>query len=223
MKLIAEGAEAKIYLENDLIIKERIPKDYRIKTIDDSLRKSRTRKELKILDKASNIINVPKLHSSSSEKDFKIVMEFIDGKKLAESLDSFSDKERVSICHEVGKQAAIMHNNNIIHGDLTTSNMILKDKVLEVIYLSVDAVNEFLPQEQRIEKREDTVLFDKSSGSSLDSMGMVNLIVALEENIQERIGKAISIAEELNISEENNPFQTVDTLLAGLTELLERK
>ena len=127
MKLIAEGAEAKIYLENDLIIKERIPKDYRIKTIDDSLRKSRTRKELKILDKASNIINVPKLHSSSSEKDFKIVMEFIDGKKLAESLDSFSDKERVSICHEVGKQAAIMHNNNIIHGDLTTSNMILKN------------------------------------------------------------------------------------------------
>lgn len=101
--------------------------------------------------------------------------------------------------------------------------MILKDKVLEVIYLSVDAVNEFLPKEQKIEKKIDSVLFDKSSGGSLDSMGMVNLIVALEEGIQGRIGKEISIAEELSVSEENNPFQTVDTLLGSLTELLERK
>lgn len=101
--------------------------------------------------------------------------------------------------------------------------MALENKVLQVIYLSIDAVNELLPQEQRLEKSADTVLFDKSAGGSLDSMGMVNLIVALEENIQERIGKEISITAELNISEGNNPFQTVDTLLASLTELLERK
>lgn len=101
--------------------------------------------------------------------------------------------------------------------------MVLKDKILEVIYQSVDAVNEFLPREQKIEKKISTVLLDKSLGSSLDSMGMVNLIVALEEKIQEHIGKEISIAEELNVSEENNPFQTIDTLLASLTELLEKK
>ena len=127
MKLIDEGAEAKIYLDNNLIIKKRIPKTYRIKVIDDCLRKTRTRKELRILIKASNIINVPKVHFSSSEKDFKIVMEFIDGKKLAEHLDNFSDKERTHICHEIGKQTALMHNSNIIHGDLTTSNMISKE------------------------------------------------------------------------------------------------
>ena len=101
--------------------------------------------------------------------------------------------------------------------------MALENKVLEAIYSSIDAVNEFLPPEQRIDKSADTVLFGKSSDGSLDSMGMVNLIVALEENIQKRVGKEISIVAELNISEENNPFQTVGTLLASLTELLERK
>ena len=131
MKLIAEGAEAKIYLtkidSKNYIIKERVPKTYRIKEIDEYLRKTRTRKELRILEKASKIINVPKLYSSSSEKNFKIVMEYLDGKKLADHLDSFSDKERVTICKNVGKQVALMHNHNIIHGDLTTSNMILKN------------------------------------------------------------------------------------------------
>lgn len=132
MKLIAEGAEAKIYLteiENKkYIIKERVSKTYRIKEIDDKLRKTRTRKELKILDKAIKYkINVPLLHKSSSEKNFKIVMEYLDGSNLADSLDSFSDKERINICREIGKQTALMHNEDIIHGDLTTSNMILKD------------------------------------------------------------------------------------------------
>ena len=98
-------------------------------------------------------------------------------------------------------------------------NMALKNKVLEVIYESVDAVNEFLPKEQRLEKKASTVL----TGGSLDSMGMTNLIVALETGIQERMGKEISIIEELNISKESNPFQTINTLLGSLTELLERK
>ena len=121
--LISQGAEAKIYLDKKLIIKERVPKNYRIKELDEKIRKYRTRREISILEKASKIINVPKLISFN---DFKIVVEFIDGKKLADYLDSFDNKKRFWICKLVGNNIALLHNNNIIHGDLTTSNMILK-------------------------------------------------------------------------------------------------
>jgi len=54
-------------------------------------------------------------------------MDFIDGKVLSKYLDKFDDQTREQVCRQIGKQVAILHNNNIIHGDLTTSNMILAD------------------------------------------------------------------------------------------------
>ncbi len=140
--LISQGAEAKIFKENNLVIKERNAKSYRIKELDEKIRKYRTRREISILEKASKIIPVPKLSNSSSEKDFKIVMEFINGKKLAEHLDLFNDKKRIIICEIIGKQVAQLHNNNIIHGDLTTSNMILKDDEIYFIDFGLSFIDQ---------------------------------------------------------------------------------
>ena len=53
MKIIARGAEAVLYKENNSLIKERIKKSYRIPEIDIPLRKIRTRREAKILEKLS--------------------------------------------------------------------------------------------------------------------------------------------------------------------------
>ena len=58
-----------------------------------------------------------------------IDMEFIEGKKLSEHLDSFQDKVRLKVCNLIGSQVAILHDNDIIHGDLTTSNMILNEEL----------------------------------------------------------------------------------------------
>ena len=131
--LISQGAEAKLYkfkIDNKTYIsKERIPKSYRIRILDDKIRKYRTRRELDLLKRASNITNVPKLHPASSERDFTIIMEFIEGKKLADCLDSLSVKERQNVYFEIGKNLALLHNNNIIHGDMTTSNMILNKEL----------------------------------------------------------------------------------------------
>ena len=49
MKLMDSGAEAEIYTEGDKVLKKRIPKLYRIKAIDEKLRKSRTKREKKII------------------------------------------------------------------------------------------------------------------------------------------------------------------------------
>lgn len=128
-ELISQGAEAKLFRDGNFVIKERTAKNYRIRQIDEKIRKLRTRREINILERASKIIPVPKIYGGSSEKEFKIVMDYIRGKKLSDSLDSFPEKKRIKICRLIGESVAALHNKDIIHGDLTTSNMIIGDKL----------------------------------------------------------------------------------------------
>tara|TARA_Y100000310_G_scaffold101777_1_gene99904 strand:+ start:1618 stop:2223 length:606 start_codon:yes stop_codon:yes gene_type:complete len=128
MKIIKQGAEAILYLEENILIKERIKKEYRIKEIDDRLRKFRTRREVKILEKTK--INVPKVYSFS-DKDMKIKMEYIKGDLLRDIFDDLKEKKK--ICFLIGENIARLHNEDIIHGDLATSNMILKKDKLYFI------------------------------------------------------------------------------------------
>ncbi|MFH1365318.1 MAG: KEOPS complex kinase/ATPase Bud32 [archaeon] len=131
-KLIAQGAEAKIVLSNNFIIKDRVKKSYRIPELDEKIRKQRTKSEIKLLEKASKIINIPKLICKDSHNLFRITMQFLDGKRLSDSLDNFPLSKQKQILKQIGKDIAKLHDKAIIHGDLTTSNMILKN---EKIYL----------------------------------------------------------------------------------------
>src|SRR3990167_2700846 len=125
MKIIKQAAEAIIFLDKDKVIKERIRKSYRIDDIDNKLRKFRTRSEGKLLEK---IDNSPEVYEVN-DKEMKIVMEFIDGKLVKDILDNMTREKRNLLLREIGRRIAKMHDKDIIHGDLTTSNMILKDKV----------------------------------------------------------------------------------------------
>ena len=128
-KLIAQGAEAKILLSDNLVTKDRIPKSYRISELDKQIRKRRTKAETKLLAKAHQLINAPlPLTEGVAAGDVaahKINMPFIDGKKLSDYLDKFPLKQQKQICNQIGKDVAKLHDADIIHGDLTTSNMIL--------------------------------------------------------------------------------------------------
>ena len=130
MKPIAQGAEAVLYKDGSVLIKERVSKNYRIKEIDSRLRNSRTKKEAKLLEKLDNIIQVPKIYKFGDEK---IYMEFIQGKLLKNEFDILDSKKRNEICNLIGRQIAKLHDADVIHGDLTTSNMILNDK--EVFFI----------------------------------------------------------------------------------------
>ena len=122
-KIIAQGAEAKIILSDNFIIKDRIKKSYRIPELDEKIRKRRTKSEAKLLKKASEIINSPKPFFEP-QVSFKIKMPFIKGKKLSKHLDDFPEKQQLKIFKQVGENIAKLHDSDIIHGDLTTSNMI---------------------------------------------------------------------------------------------------
>ena len=120
MKLIAQGAESKLFLDGNKVIKDRFRKTYRIKEIDDRLRKARTKREAKILDKLQKInFPVPEL-IKNNEKD-TLEIQYINGTLLKNILNK---KNCIKLSKEIGEKVAILHNNNIIHHDLTTSNMI---------------------------------------------------------------------------------------------------
>jgi len=148
MKQIAQGAEAIIYLSEQskedakqlpnhakggtnrrrdlgghLIIKKRIAKTYRHEKLDNQIRKSRTKSEAKLLTKATEIINTPTV---INQDKFTIEMQFIDGERLSETLNSKSQEQQFQIMQQIGEQITKLHDNNIIHGDLTTSNTILE-------------------------------------------------------------------------------------------------
>ena len=125
MKLIGQGAEAKLFLDKDKVVKDRITKKYRIPEIDNRIRGFRTRREAKVISKLSDAgVPVPKLIDSDDKE--RIVIEYIDGTKLRDVLDK---KNYEKLMKELGEDIALLHNNDIIHGDLTTSNFIFKDKI----------------------------------------------------------------------------------------------
>jgi D-alanine--poly(phosphoribitol) ligase subunit 2 len=61
-----------------------------------------------------------------------------------------------------------------------------------------------------VEKNVDTPLVGK--GSTLDSLGIVNLIVIIEENINSSFELSITIADEKAMSQKRSPFLNVGTL-----------
>jgi len=122
-KIIGHGAEAIVHLHKDKsVTKTRLKKSYRVSHIDEKLRKLRTRGEAKLLERAAKHVNVPRL-IEVSEGSHTITLEHIPGEKLADILSSRKDSKK--ICKEIGRAVAKLHDNNIIHGDLTTSNILL--------------------------------------------------------------------------------------------------
>jgi len=129
-KILQQGAEALIIQKDGLVTKRRIKKSYRLPSIDEKIRKQRTRAEGKLLGKAGKIINIPKV-IRVDEKTKEIVMKFIDGLKLSDDLNKLSLHKQKHIMQVIGFNIAALHDAGIIHGDLTTSNMILVKKTNE--------------------------------------------------------------------------------------------
>jgi Kae1-associated kinase Bud32 len=137
-QLISEGAEARIYLKDDKITKERIEKRYRHHLLDQRLRKKRTKQEAKILFVAKTLkINVPLIFNLNKKHipndKYSLKMEYLEGERLSDTLNDYSRNEQLKIMNKIGKQVSIMHKNNIIHSDLTTSNILFKDKEVYLI------------------------------------------------------------------------------------------
>ena len=95
-----------------------------------------------------------------------------------------------------------------------------KEKVTNVIFAAIDELNQLMPSDQQLEKSFDTVLVGNSG--NLDSQGVVNLIVELEQRLEEEFSANISLADDKAIFEEDGPLATIETLTQYICSLLER-
>lgn len=123
--LIAKGAESNIvkssYLGRDAVLKNRISKNYRIPEIDNKIRKARTKLEAKLLSDVKKAGVVTPILYDVDLHDKTILMEEING-------DLVKDIINEDLAYEIGENIAKFHNLNIIHGDITSSNMMVNDK-----------------------------------------------------------------------------------------------
>lgn len=145
-KIIARGAEAILYREKldgqEALVKERIKKSYRLPEMDSELRSQRTRREARLLSEARRCgVLTPKVFSVDG-KGCKIVMEFIAGKMLKELFNEVSEKEAADMAKKTGGQIVLLHSGGIIHGDLTTSNMILSEGKIYFIDFGLGEVSQ---------------------------------------------------------------------------------
>ena len=128
--MIAKGAESNIvksnYLGEKAVLKDRIPKGYRVKEIDDKIRKARTKEEAKLLSDAKRAgVRTPVLYDVNLEEK-SILMEEIDGIMVKDIIND-------DLAFQIGEEIAKFHSADIIHGDITTSNIMLQDDKLVFI------------------------------------------------------------------------------------------
>ncbi|MBO7696294.1 MAG: Kae1-associated serine/threonine protein kinase, partial [Methanobrevibacter sp.] len=133
----AKGAESDIYeatwLGREAIVKNRVSKSYRIVEIDNKIRKLRTKSEAKILSDVKRTgVRAPVLYDVDFEEK-SIVMEKINGSLVKDIMSSIDDEKRKELAIAIGENIKAFHDGDIIHGDLTGSNMILIDDNLDDI------------------------------------------------------------------------------------------
>jgi len=129
--LLKQGAEARVfrtgYFGKAAILKERFVKGYRVASLDQKLTQRRMSQEARSITRCRRHgIRAPAIYCL----DFKrreICMEEVAGKSLRDHIQSLNpteDKETLlALSHEIGTTLAKMHDCDVIHGDLTTSNM----------------------------------------------------------------------------------------------------
>jgi TP53 regulating kinase-like protein len=127
-QLIKNGAEAYLYLAEwqgrKAVLKKRLPKKYRLPALDERIRTYRTVHEPRLMHEAKKAgVPTPTIFFVDV-KNALIVMEYVDGKQLKQLLNEVSNDERKRLCRQVGELVGRLHKYGIVHGDLTTSNMI---------------------------------------------------------------------------------------------------
>jgi len=133
LKLLKRGAEADIYLTKwdgkKAIMKIRKKKDYRNEILDKRIQMQRTIRESEIISEIKSFgISSPLVYFVDPKK-CEIYIQYVDGTLVRD----LSNNKIIKTCEEIGKIAGLLHKNGIMHGDLTTSNFIIKEGKVFVI------------------------------------------------------------------------------------------
>jgi TP53 regulating kinase and related kinases len=131
-KLLKKGAEANLFLadwhKRKVIIKVRIPKKYRPIQLDRQIRSYRTIHEPQLMHEAKTAGVATPLIYMVSVPQSTIIMQYIEGEQVKQLLNNSCETVRHDVCFKIGESVAQLHSYGLVHGDLTTSNMIQTPK-----------------------------------------------------------------------------------------------
>jgi TP53 regulating kinase-like protein len=137
-RLLKQGAEGRVFLSDFLsrpcVVKQRFVKSYRHPSLDLSLTRSRLTAECRSLVKVRKAgVDAPCVYYVGEEERL-IVMERIDGVTVRDWMQAHDSRggeeaEVAEMMRAIGRAVAAVHSAGVIHGDLTTSNILLRDGV----------------------------------------------------------------------------------------------
>lgn len=133
--LLAQGAEARVFLAPGLVeghefsvVKERFTKSYRHPDLDAKLTNRRFKGEVRGMEKALKVgVDAPRIDLADKPSK-RLVMEFVQGRTVKEILldEHVSEERKECLALLIGKTVAQLHNAGLVHGDLTTSNLLVR-------------------------------------------------------------------------------------------------
>ena len=91
--------------------------------------------------------------------------------------------------------------------------------ILECIYDALRELNGQFPPEQRLAAVPETAL--QGGASRLDSLGLINLLVLIEDGLETRVGRRVALLDERHMAAETGPFRTVQTLAVHIGAALD--
>ena len=77
-----------------------------------------------------------------------------------------------------------------------------------------------------IDLENDEINFDTTiygNDSRLDSLGLVNLLVTIEQNIEDEFDASLTLADERAMSQKHSPFRTIGSLADYIVMLLKEE
>ncbi|CAM9352408.1 unnamed protein product [Scytosiphon promiscuus] len=160
MEPLSQGAEARVFSSTfcgrSAVVKERFRKTYRLPELDEKLTTRRTLQEARCMLKVRKAgVRTPCLYQLDSANT-KITMEKIDGMTakmfLLECLRRKDTATALKIAAEIGKMVAKMHDAQVVHGDLTTSNFMVRSGSEEVVAIDFGlASSQPLPEDKAVD------------------------------------------------------------------------
>ncbi len=129
--LLYRGAEADVlqgeWQGRRAVFKVRKPLRYRLPVIDDAIRRQRTQREAEMIHRAKRAgVESPYLYFVDLPSA-TLVMEFIQGERLKDLLPKVRGNEAGAIFSDFGRSVARLHAAGIMHGDLTTANVVRRN------------------------------------------------------------------------------------------------
>ncbi|XP_057447283.1 uncharacterized protein LOC130739077 [Lotus japonicus] len=159
--LIKQGAEARVFESSFVgrrsVIKERFSKKYRHPILDSKLTLKRLNAEARCMTKARRLgVRTPVLYAVDPVLH-TLTFEYVDGPSVKDVFLEFGslgvNEERMgNIASQIGDAIGKLHDGGLVHGDLTTSNMLLKNDTNQLVLIDFGlSFTSTLPEDKAVD------------------------------------------------------------------------